>query len=402
MTGLVPKDRAIPRGCWPAPVVAGRLLSAFLCGLLLTVAQSAVAADPAGLEPQVCTEQPPEGPVERGVQEVSSEAAPDEAGEARAPGEGSSAVELGPSELAPGSRATPRAVTPCAAVDAPGERASESVQTQPSEPAHLAEARERRRLARRERLAKQRAELNRNRDVQAVKAQGAGPSVRSAAAKKRGREKVRHRAKKRRAVTLPSRPPAPRSTPPLPEPRDHRSALQRQIYAQWGWGADKDKQVRVPLPDWQSWERIRLWNVDHLTAFRYTRDHHAITSVFTVKTADARPTSQDCMLAFEEQGMPLLRRHRVTLAPIRTLDRGWREQRVVVHQTEGRVPFLFTRYDFSAAWIAYPAYEGGCLIYATVVLWEGEPELARLVLARFVEQGTAQVHPLTTTIPFRH
>lgn len=188
---------------------------------------------------------------------------------------------------------------------------------------------------------------------------------------------------------------------PLPEIVDHRSALERQLAAHWGWGADKDRQVRVPLPDWQNWQRVRLFGVEHLAAFRYTKQHHTLTAVFAVETRAQKPSSLTCMDEFERRGFPELTRHGVHIEPIGTKTAQWDQRPVLVHETEGRVTFLFSRYEFSAAWTAYPAYDHGCLVYATVVLWDGQPELARRVLDRFVAEGVAQVRPLTTSVPSR-
>lgn len=221
--------------------------------------------------------------------------------------------------------------------------------------------------------------------------------------KTRARKKRRSRQEKRRSKAqepLP-RPPAPRMEPPLPELVDHRSALERQLQANWGFGSDRDRQVRVPLVDRDGWQRIRLWNIDHLTAFRYTRQHHAITTLFTVSSQE-RLSSQSCMEQFEREGEPSLKRWRVRLKAVEVREALWRGAPVLVHRTEGSVPFLLSRYEFSAAWAAYPAYEGGCLIAATVVLWDGRPQLAGQVVDRWIAEGVAQFEPRTKGVPFRH
>lgn len=218
-----------------------------------------------------------------------------------------------------------------------------------------------------------------------------------AAARAQAAEKRRVSAARKAA----SRQAAAEVVVPLPEIVDHRSALERQLAAHWGWGADKDRQVRVPLPDWQNWQRVRLFGVEHVTAFRYTKQHHTLTAVFSVETRAERPSSLSCMDEFERRGFPELRKHGVHIEPIDERTSRWDERPVLVHRTDGRVTFLFTRYEFSAAWTAYPAYDHGCLVYATVVLWDGEPELARRVLDRFVAEGVEQVRPLTDVLPGR-
>lgn len=229
--------------------------------------------------------------------------------------------------------------------------------------------------------------------------------VRAMAKRKRELAALEARERERAKADEASRARAPKQrvavAAPLPEIVDHRSALERQLAAHWGWGADKDRQVRVPLPDWQNWQRVRLFGVEHLTAFRYTKQHHTLTAVFAVETRAQKPSSLTCMDEFERRGFPLLQRHGVQIEPIATQQAKWQERPVLVHETEGRVTFLFSRYEFSAAWTAYPAYDHGCLVYATVVLWDGQPDLARRVLDRFVAEGVAQVHPLTASLPSR-
>lgn len=189
--------------------------------------------------------------------------------------------------------------------------------------------------------------------------------------------------------------------PRLPKLEDHRSALERQLAAGWGWRGDRDSQVRVPLVDWRNWKRVRLGNIDHLAAFKYTKDHHLVTGVFTVKTPGERPTSESCIHRFDERAAFELGRRGVTVGQVLERSIDWQKSRVRVRQTEGTARLFFTRYDFSAAWAAYPAYEDGCLVYATVVLWEDEPELARRVLERWITEGLGQTRMETPRVPSR-
>lgn len=228
--------------------------------------------------------------------------------------------------------------------------------------------------------------------------------VRQIAERERAKARAEARAEAKRAAAPPAvAPPLVVPPPPreLPTIVDHRSALERQLAAGWGWGADKDRQVRVPLPDWQNWRRVRLFGIDHLAAFTYTKQHHTLTAVFAVETRAKKPSSLSCMDEFERRGMPEIRRHGVHIEPVAQSASRWDERPVLVHKTEGRVSFLFSRYEFSAAWTAYPAYDHGCLVYATVVLWDGQPELARKLLDRFVVEGVNQVRPLTPELPAR-
>lgn len=189
--------------------------------------------------------------------------------------------------------------------------------------------------------------------------------------------------------------------PKLPKLEDHRSALERQLAAGWGWRGDRDAQVRVPLADSRNWKRVRLGNIDHLTAFKYTKDHHLVTGVFTVKTPGERPTTESCIQHFDERAAFELGRRGVAVGQVLERRIDWQKERVLVRQTEGTARLFFSRYDFSAAWAAYPAYEDGCLVYATVVLWEDEPELARRVLERWITEGLGLARMETPRVPAR-
>lgn len=189
----------------------------------------------------------------------------------------------------------------------------------------------------------------------------------------------------------------------LPSVETHESALRRQLLADWGWRNDKDDQVHVPLIDWRNWKRIRVWTLDHLTAFKYTDDNHLLTAAFTVETPGiVRPTSRQCMEAFESKALAELEQRRVRRTPVLEGEGSWRGEPILVHVADGSGRFFFKTYEFSTAWAAYPAYREGCLIYATVVLWDGEPDLARRVRDRWVREGFRAMNVRTTSIPFRH
>lgn len=213
------------------------------------------------------------------------------------------------------------------------------------------------------------------------------------------------------ACTTPVR--RPPGMPPSPESitrerpggdayEPHVAALDRQLEQPWGWRNDKDDQVHFPLPDWENWRRVRIRFVDHLAAFRYGDDRHVFSAAFVVRTPDGEaPTSAACMAEFERQALDRASSYRVRYTPVSEHASSWRREPLVVHATDGELSFFFTRYDFSAAWAAYPAYEDGCLVYAVVVQWEGQRELARRVRDRWIEEGFSGLTTLTKTRPFR-
>lgn len=161
--------------------------------------------------------------------------------------------------------------------------------------------------------------------------------------------------------------------------------------------------MHFPLPDWENWRRVRIRFVDHLTAFRYGDDRHVFSAAFTVKVpGEGHPTTAECMEEFERQALDKARFYRVRFSPISEHETRWRGRPLAIHATDGELSFFFSHYEFSSAWAAYPAYPGGCLVYAVVVQWEGHPELARRVRDRWITEGFAGMQVLTKTLPYRH
>ncbi len=185
-------------------------------------------------------------------------------------------------------------------------------------------------------------------------------------------------------------------------PATHQEALLHQLDARWARRSDRDRAVDLPLPDHRHWKRVRFFGVEHFTGFTYGDDRHVVTSAFVVKTRPGElPTTRLCMERFEQDALPKFKRHRGRFTPIVESTGAWRDQPLAIHQSEGRLTVLFSSYEFSAAWAAYPAYSDGCLIYAAVVFWEDEKELAQRVLAQWIVKGFGGVGARTPTAPAR-
>jgi len=70
-----------------------------------------------------------------------------------------------------------------------------------------------------------------------------------------------------------------------------------------------------------------------------------------------------------------------------------------VHTVDGWVGWGVGSADFSAAWTAYPAYPGACLLYGIAVPWRGQKEIAMKVRDRFVSEGFTLLQALTPDKP---
>lgn len=192
---------------------------------------------------------------------------------------------------------------------------------------------------------------------------------------------------------------APRYDAP---PTSHREALERQLEGTWEKKKDKDRLAWFPHVDAPHWKRVRFRGLEHFTGFQYGEDKHLVTGAFVVKTRPGEAvSSQLCMERFEEVALRKFQKHQGKQGQVVETRQTWRRKPLLVHQTDGRLTVFFSRYEFSAAWAAYPAYEDGCLVYAVVSFWNGEEELARTVRDRWVEEGFSRFKPLTREVPER-
>jgi len=186
-------------------------------------------------------------------------------------------------------------------------------------------------------------------------------------------------------------------------PDAHAASLVQMLKGAWGWANDKDDQVRIMLPDWSHWKRVRYHGFEHLAGFRYGSDHHAVSVMIVEDTRQGRaPTSETCMRHAETLARPRAREFALEAQPIVETKVEWKGKPLVIHSTDGEFPFGFRRISFAAAWIAYPVYESSCLYQVFAAKYEGHPELARKLRDRWMAEAATQVDIRTTTKPYRH
>jgi hypothetical protein len=204
----------------------------------------------------------------------------------------------------------------------------------------------------------------------------------------------------------PGRPPAP-ETVSVAEPGGdaadaHEAALLRQLSSPWGRRTDKDDQLEVPLLDWEHWKRVRFHSVEHFVGFRYGNDHH-VASIVLVQ--DGNPgeelDSRRCLKNFELWARQQLAPYDVQLGLASERELLWHGAPIFVRSVDGSFSFAFMKRAFSAAWAAYPAYPGACLVYAVAVPWDTRPKLAQRVRDRWAAEGFQQMTPLTRERPYR-
>jgi hypothetical protein len=208
------------------------------------------------------------------------------------------------------------------------------------------------------------------------------------------------------AAGTPPTPPTPSSIThehPGGDAQDpHQAALQRQLDERWGWGEDKDGQLRIPLVDGKNWERVRYWVLDHFVGFKYGDDYHVLNAVFLDDVPDGTPfDSKTCMMRAEKWTYPQLKNFDVKFSDTRFTQSTWRGHRIMVKSMDGYVDLGFERKRFSAAYAAYPAYPNVCLVFGVAVPWREQKELAQKVRDRWIKEGVPRIAPLTPTRPIR-
>ena len=199
--------------------------------------------------------------------------------------------------------------------------------------------------------------------------------------------------------------PLPAAPPPPPTPATvtvkepggdstdpHAAALDRLLNAGWGIKTDKTDQVRVPMPDWENWKRVHYFGVETFAGFRYGDDHHVMALVFLQDIPAGTPiTSDACLRRFEAWGMPQTHPFDVKFGAFEPHFSKWQGQTLESRSVDGRVNLGFTAAEFSAAWVAYPAYPDACLIFAIAVPWRERGDLAQKLRDRWVNEGFQQL-----------
>jgi hypothetical protein len=202
----------------------------------------------------------------------------------------------------------------------------------------------------------------------------------------------------------PQRPPTPASVTqkePGGDAEDpHRAALERLLHEPWGARNDKLDQILAPMPDWENWRRVRYWGFEHLAGFRYGKDYHAVGVARVQELPAGVPAkSETCLRAAEAWVRPQLQGFDVKFEPIGVKLVRWKDQPLEVHTVDGWVSWGVDNADFSAAWTAYPAYPGACMVYGVAVPWRDHKALAIAVRDRFVNEGFVFFQANTSGIP---
>jgi hypothetical protein len=201
------------------------------------------------------------------------------------------------------------------------------------------------------------------------------------------------------SAVAPARPPVPVVVAPAPPPKDdgepakggeggaqHAAALEELKTGALGWRTDRQESLRILLPDWSHWTRVKFWGITSLVGFRYGKDHHAIVGG-TVVHVDDESAPGACGHAFEAIAQPWVDSFEVALEhdPPRAIS--WSGKIVDIDSLVATTATLGVRDEYAVAYATFPAWKKACLVVGIAIPARGELERAKAVRDRFVVES---------------
>lgn len=184
----------------------------------------------------------------------------------------------------------------------------------------------------------------------------------------------------------------------------HAAAMEQLKVGRLEMRPDKQNSVRIPLPDGSNWTRVKFWGVPSLVGFRYGKDHHAIVGGWVIEVDD-NTAEGACSRAFEKVAKPVVDMFDVELEHEPPFAFPWKFMKqptvnlVTVDSVFAKTATLAARDQYAAAYAAYPAWPGRCLVMGVAVpVREDEPR-ARDVRDRFVHEVFPKVEILSNEEP---
>ena len=183
--------------------------------------------------------------------------------------------------------------------------------------------------------------------------------------------------------------PAPSAPAATPEERDF-ARLKQLATKPWGTKRDRQGTLHVPLPDAPGWIRVSFWGIPTRVGFRYGADHLVVSATWYQK-ARGKDDPASCLAAFVEDALPRAERWgiRISESPLPPAPRGAHPAKpgVVLRTADGMLPSLFSVGEYFGGVASHPTWPGTCLVQGFAVLADTSPELARIIVARWVHGG---------------
>jgi hypothetical protein len=178
----------------------------------------------------------------------------------------------------------------------------------------------------------------------------------------------------------------------------HAAALEQLKIAPLEGRVDKQNSVKIPLPDAEHWTRVKFWGVPSLVGFRYGKEHHAIVGAF-VTYVDDNTVQGACVKSFEKFANPWIVAFDVDLKREAPQAFMWNRQVVEAEAVVAKTATIVARDVYAAAFAAYPAWKGACLILGIAVPARDDDARAIQVRDRFAKEVLPRVEVLTPDEP---
>ena len=178
----------------------------------------------------------------------------------------------------------------------------------------------------------------------------------------------------------------------------HSAALEELKVAPLVGVIDRQRTIRLLVPDARHWTRVKFMGVPSLFGLRYGKDHHAVIGA-TVQQVDPDAPLASCSVAFEAWELPLLDAFDVDVErdPAETFP--WRRDHGELHRSYAKTASLVVRDGYAVAYATYPAWTGACLVAGIAVPARDDETRARAVRDRFAKEVLPRVQVLAREQP---
>jgi hypothetical protein len=187
---------------------------------------------------------------------------------------------------------------------------------------------------------------------------------------------------------------------------EHAAALEELKAARFGWVVDRQRSVRLALPDAVHWMRVKFWGMKSLAGFRYGRDHHAVVGAIVLpvpvdpKSGVADETAPGvCGKVFETWAQPYVDAFEVAIEHEAPRAATWNGKIAEIDALVARTATLGVHDEYAVAYGAYPAWPGECLLLGVAVPARDEIERAKAVRDRFAAEILPKVVVTAKTAP---
>jgi hypothetical protein len=176
--------------------------------------------------------------------------------------------------------------------------------------------------------------------------------------------------------------------------KEHSAALEQLRIAPLAKVIDRYHTFNLLLPDQPHWTRVNFWSVKTAAGFRYGKAHHGLVTAFVREVDDTAQDPRACVKEFERWAKPRIDTFEVDVELDKPTAFAWRNTTVEVQSARARVATLAMNEDYAAAYAAYPAWKGHCLVVGIAI--PGKDDIRRAVQVR--DRFVAEVLPRVEVI----